>query len=98
MDATTKEISDYFGTIIKVTIDAHYKINCGDQHSSSSIMTGHGLHSNCTNPPTYAYKDKNLGSNAIKIYEEDGNILGNWLFENGKTYLPSTVLSYEKFK
>src|SRR3954454_5095246 len=99
-DATTKEVSDYFGTIIKVTIDAHYKIKREDQHSSSGTITGHSSRSNRTNLPTYtySYKDKNLGPNAIKIYEEDGNILGNWLFESGKIHLPSSVSSYEKFK
>ena len=95
-----KNVSNYFGTIIKATIDAHYKINRGAQHSSSAgIMVAHGFRPNRTYPATYTYAyKKDLSPNAKKIYENDGNTLGTWLLESSKFYLPSTILSYEKFK
>ena len=99
-DVALESVSNYFGTIIKVTIEAHYKINRGVQHSSSAgIMAAHGSRPNRTYPATYSYAyKKKIGPNAKKIYENDGNALGNWLFESGKFYLPSTILSYEEFK
>jgi hypothetical protein len=97
---TKKSVSDHFGTKIKVTIDAHYSIKRGDKHSSSGKMTGHGSRSNRTISPTwsYSYKDKNLGPDTVKIYDNDGNTLGNWIYECGKFYLPDTALSYDEFK
>lgn len=99
-DLTKKTVSDHFGAKIKVTIDAHYPIKRGDRHSSSGIMAAYGFRQNRTTLPTYtySYNDKNLDSDVEKIYDNDGDTLGNWIYECGKFYLPDTALSYEEFK
>jgi len=100
-DVTTKKVSDYIGAIIKATIQVYNPINRGKQHRSSGQMVAHGHRSNRTPLPTYnyLYKDrKNLDSIIQNIYDNDGNTLYKWIFENGKHYLPIAISSYEEFK
>src|SRR5436305_8591493 len=67
-NAALKSVSNHFGAKIKVTVEAHYSLNRGNEHASSGVMIGHGSRKNCTSVASYnyAYKEKELGPNAEK--------------------------------
>jgi hypothetical protein len=99
-DVASKDVHNHFGTKMKITIEAHYPLNRGKEHTSSGTMVGYGSRSNRTSIPSYNYfrKEKDLGPNAQRILDVNENTLAEWLFENGKRYLPFATLSYEEFK
>jgi hypothetical protein len=73
-------------------------LNCGNEHSFSEKMAGHDSCENCTKIPSFKYDyNEELNPIAQKIYDNDGNTLAKWLFENGKHHLPFAALSYEEF-
>jgi len=98
--AAKKSVATYFGTKIKVTIEAHPPINRGAAHKDDGIIVGHGLRKNPEDSyaGNYVYKDKALSPEEQKIYNEDGDSFAKWLYENAKSYLPWAVLSYEDFR
>lgn len=99
-DAALKNVSDHFGAKMKVTIEAHPDLKRGQAHSDRGKLTGYGYRKEPLNSTygSYAYKDKALHPEIQKIFDEDGNTLAKWLYENGKHYLPFTTVSYEEFK
>jgi hypothetical protein len=98
-DVALKPVSNHFGAKMKVTVKAHYPLNRGKEHSSFGTMVGHGIRENITTIPTFNYSyNKKLGPNAQKIFDNDGNTLAKWLFENSKRYIPFATSSYEEFK
>jgi hypothetical protein len=97
-----KNVADHFGYKMKLTVDAHPKINRGQKtHADSGKLIGHGLRANFLNPSTtdsYVYKEKNLNPEVQRIYDQDGDSFGKWLYENAKDHIPWSILSYEAFK
>ena len=87
---------------MKLTVEAHPKLNHSKKtHADSGKLVGHGTHAQFLNPSStmpYTYKEKNLDPEIQKIYDQDGDEFGKWLYENAENYLPWTVLSYEEFK
>ena len=83
---------------MKLTVDAHPKINHGQKtHADSGKLIGHGLCANFLNPSTtdsYVYKEKNLNPEVQRIYDQDGDSFGKWLYENAKNHIPWSILSY----
>jgi len=96
-----KRVAEYFGWKMMLTVKAHPKLNRGKSHAYSGKLAAHGLHAKRLDPNhtmSYVYKKKNLDPHAQKIYDEDGNSFGKWLYQNAYRYLPWTMKSYEEFK
>ena len=87
---------------MKITVDAHPKINRGQKtHTVSGKLVGHGIHANfldSSSTSSYVYKEKNISPEAQRVFDQDGNEFGKWLYENANNHLPWSVLSYEAFK
>ncbi len=101
-NAAKENVANHFGIKMKLTVDAHPKLNRGKvTHPDSGKLVGHGSRAEFLNPSTtgsYVYKEKNLDPEVQKIHDQNGYEFGKWLYECAKSYLPWTVLSYEAFK
>ena len=101
-NAAKKNVANHFGYKMKLAVDAHPKINHGQKtHADSGKLVGHGTHANFLDPSStssYVYKERNLNPEAQKIYNQDGDSFGQWLYENAEEHLPWSMLSYESFK
>ena len=97
-----KNVTNHFELKMKLICDAHPKINRGQKtHADSGKLIGHGLRANFLDPSTtdsYVYKNKNLDPEIQRIYDEDGNSFGEWLYKNAEDHVPWSVLSYKIFK
>ena len=73
---------------MKLTVDAHPKINRSKEtHADSGKLIGHGSRAEFLNPSStgsYVYKEKNLDPEVQKIYDQNGDEFGNWLYEYAK--------------
>ena len=70
-------------------------------HADSEKLVGHDVYANFLDPSStssYVYKERNLNIEAQKIYNQDGDSFGKWLYENAKDHLPWSMQSYELFK
>jgi hypothetical protein len=99
-NAATQNVAEHFGTKIKIMVNAHPPITRGASHKSEGIIVGQGLRKNPENsfPGEYVYKKKARSPEKQRIYDEGGNSLAKWLYDNGRKYFPWTVHSYEEFK
>ena len=98
-NAAKASVLKHFGAKMKVTVDAHYPLNRGGEHRSTGTMAAHGYRPNRTKTPSFKYKyNENLSFNTEEIYDNDGNTLAKWLFENSKYHLSFATSSYEDFK
>lgn len=97
-----KDVADYYGHKLKLTVKAHPPLKRGRiHHADSGKLVGHGIHADRKKPSTtmnYVYKDKHLNPEEQKIYDEVGNSFGKWLYKNAQNYLSWTTKSYEEFK
>ncbi len=101
-NAAKENVANHFGIKMKLTVDAHLKINRSKKtHASSGKLAAHGTRAEFKKPSTtglYVYKEKNLDPEAQKIYDQNGDEFGKWIYEYAKDYLPWAVVSYEEFK
>ena len=98
-NAAKASVLKHFGAKMKVTADAHYALNRGDEHRSTGKMAAHGYRANRTKTPSFKYKyNEKLSFNTEEIYDNDGNTLAKWLFESSKYHLSFATSSYENFK
>jgi hypothetical protein len=99
-DAAKKTVSEYFGRILKETVDAYPKLNRGQNtHADSGKLVGHGYRANFLNPSTYdTYVLKEKDPELQKIFVDDGDSFGIWLYNFAKIHLPWSTVSYETFK
>ena len=72
----------------------------GESHPHDGMMVGHGSRKDPLGSfyGNYVYKDKTLTPESQRIYEEDGNTIAKWLYENARQYLPWAMCSYDEFK
>ena len=100
-DIAKQEVANYFGNKMMMTVKVHNKLRRGISHADSGKLVGHGLHADRIDPKhsiSYVYSESNLDPHKKKIYDQDGNSFGKWLYQNAHNYLPWTMKSYEDFK
>jgi len=90
-DAAKKDIANYFGHKLTVTVKAHYKINHEKTHASSGTMVSYNSYAkflDLKESTIYLYKkDLNFDPHKQKIYDEDDDSFRKWLYENAYNYL-----------
>lgn len=102
-NAASKSVSDFLGNKIKSTVDKHYTILRGKEHGSTGKLVGHGVRKEPLGSfyGPYSYKKikgKKPSPEEQKIYDENGNTVARWLYNNAKTDMPWITNSYEEFK
>jgi hypothetical protein len=89
-NAATQNVAEHFEIKIKIMVNAHSPITRGVTHKSEGIIVGQGFRRNPENsfPGEYVYKKKARSPEKQRIYDEGGNSLAKWLYDNGRKYFP----------
>src|SRR5688572_25941847 len=94
-DIATKDIADYYGHKLKLTVEVYFKLNHRQvRHPDDGKLSAYGLHAVFLSPEetsSYVYEEKNIDSHKKIIYDEVGDSFGKWLYQNASYYLPWTT-------
>jgi hypothetical protein len=101
-ESANKKVASYFGAKIKAIMEVHPSFNRGKiNHADIGEMVAHGQRKNPLDSfvGNYVFKDeKDINSEALKVYVEDGDLIANWIYDQARENLPWITESYEQFK